>query len=554
MNSPRRLVVAARDQGGGQRGAAQGQPGQVVEDVGDDLAAHRPAGGGDPAQIEAQPAVAVHESEVAGQPVGAVAPDGVELGGGVEPRLVGGDDPEQPVAVQRAVLLEPVVVARDPRLGGRVADRDPPRPGQQRRLDARGHRIVGRDDVVGVAAASPQRLLPEDRVADEAVVALGGQQRVELAPCACRVKPPPGDRVKAGVPVPLPRVAARARTREGERVPVPARMPSRQFWRSTAWQRRRISSRSDSANIRSAILPPIGGTAHVPAHGGCRSPSDPGGRRRRWGGRCDARASWPIRCWATARRRSPGGAHRRRRGRLLARAWRPAAAAPAAGAGRRAGRLRVHRGRAPGGRRAGRARLRAPDVTRRGCARCWTSDAGRARAAPLRRAGPGRPRAGLRRRRGRDRLGGACASRARVVAELVSAAAALRIRAALTSSTRSRCSAIWIASWPDVAGRAARACWPPAASRSAVRPRRRTRSSSSAAGAVTTSWCSPAAFRRGPLAPGEFVFAPYVRSFWTEGELPGIGRQYGLAFHGPRAHARRAGADHSRLSKCGSER
>ena len=49
---------------------------------------------------------------------------------------------------------------------------------------------------------------------------------------------------------------------------------------------------------------------------------------------------------------------------------------------------------------------------------------------------------------------------------------------------------------------------------------------------VSTSWCSPTAFQRGPLLPDEFVFAPYVRSFWTEGELPGIGRQYGLAFHG----------------------
>ncbi|HEX3689370.1 MAG TPA: class I SAM-dependent methyltransferase [Solirubrobacteraceae bacterium] len=52
-------------------------------------------------------------------------------------------------------------------------------------------------------------------------------------------------------------------------------------------------------------------------------------------------------------------------------------------------------------------------------------------------------------------------------------------------------------------------------------------------GAVTTSWCSPATFRRGPLGPGEFVFAPYHRSFWTDGDLPGVGREYGLAFQGP---------------------
>jgi SAM-dependent methyltransferase len=52
-------------------------------------------------------------------------------------------------------------------------------------------------------------------------------------------------------------------------------------------------------------------------------------------------------------------------------------------------------------------------------------------------------------------------------------------------------------------------------------------------GAVTTSWCSPAVFRRGPLESGEFVFAPYRRSFWTDGDLPGVGREYGLAFQGP---------------------
>jgi SAM-dependent methyltransferase len=51
-------------------------------------------------------------------------------------------------------------------------------------------------------------------------------------------------------------------------------------------------------------------------------------------------------------------------------------------------------------------------------------------------------------------------------------------------------------------------------------------------GAVTTSWCSPAVFRRGPLGSGEFVFAPYRRSFWTDGDLPGVGREYGLAFQG----------------------
>jgi SAM-dependent methyltransferase len=51
-------------------------------------------------------------------------------------------------------------------------------------------------------------------------------------------------------------------------------------------------------------------------------------------------------------------------------------------------------------------------------------------------------------------------------------------------------------------------------------------------GRVTTSWCSADVFSREPLRPRDFVFAPYVRSMWTVGELPGVGRDYGLAFAG----------------------
>jgi SAM-dependent methyltransferase len=52
-------------------------------------------------------------------------------------------------------------------------------------------------------------------------------------------------------------------------------------------------------------------------------------------------------------------------------------------------------------------------------------------------------------------------------------------------------------------------------------------------GRARTGWCSAEAFARGPLGEAEFVFAPYVRSVWNSGELPGIGPAYGLAFHGP---------------------
>jgi hypothetical protein len=33
-------------------------------------------------------------------------------------------------------------------------------------------------------------------------------------------------------------------------------------------------------------------------------------------------------------------------------------------------------------------------------------------------------------------------------------------------------------------------------------------------------------------------FEPYTRSFWTEADLPGVGADYGLAFHGE-AYVRR---------------
>ena len=51
-------------------------------------------------------------------------------------------------------------------------------------------------------------------------------------------------------------------------------------------------------------------------------------------------------------------------------------------------------------------------------------------------------------------------------------------------------------------------------------------------GAVRTNWSDRSCFARGPLATGEIVFVPYIRSIWNRGELPGVGTGYGLAFHG----------------------
>jgi SAM-dependent methyltransferase len=50
---------------------------------------------------------------------------------------------------------------------------------------------------------------------------------------------------------------------------------------------------------------------------------------------------------------------------------------------------------------------------------------------------------------------------------------------------------------------------------------------------VRSSWCPAEVFTRAPLGSEEFVFVPYVRTLWNVGELPGVGRAYGLAFHGP---------------------
>jgi hypothetical protein len=62
--------------------------------------------------------------------VGAEAPDGVELRGGVETRLVGLNNPEQAVPVEVTVRLEPAVMGVDARLSCGVADGDPPGPGE----------------------------------------------------------------------------------------------------------------------------------------------------------------------------------------------------------------------------------------------------------------------------------------------------------------------------------------------------------------------------------------------------------------------------------------
>ena len=67
-----------------------------------------------------------------------------------------------------------------------------------------------RGDVVEGQPGPGDRPVPEDRVADEAVGALGGQQALELGPRAAGIEAAPDDRREARVPVPLPGVAAGA--------------------------------------------------------------------------------------------------------------------------------------------------------------------------------------------------------------------------------------------------------------------------------------------------------------------------------------------------------
>ncbi len=142
------LVPEPLDQGRRRRGPAHRLQRERPHRVDQRLAEDRAAALADPPRVEAELAVAADQQREAEPAVGAPSPDRFELGRGVEPRLVGLDDPEQPVALEVAVGGEPVDLGADPRLRRRVADGDPPGPGQQRRLDRLGLQRAARGDVV----------------------------------------------------------------------------------------------------------------------------------------------------------------------------------------------------------------------------------------------------------------------------------------------------------------------------------------------------------------------------------------------------------------------
>src|SRR5581483_1240139 len=122
------------------------------------------------------------------------------------------DDPEKTVAVDAALVLDPVVMAHDRGHCRGVTGDKAPRPREQRRLDRAGHEVRTRGDVVEEGPHGVDLASPEDRVADEAVLALSSQQGLQLRSGSYTVESSPGDRREARVPVPLPRVAAGARS------------------------------------------------------------------------------------------------------------------------------------------------------------------------------------------------------------------------------------------------------------------------------------------------------------------------------------------------------
>src|SRR3954447_5793404 len=215
------LVPEPLDDLGSYRGLAGRDPRETPQHVGDHLAEQGAAGAENAAGIPVETAIACDQKWEERAGVCAQTPDRIELRRGIEPRLVRLDDPEQPVAVEVAVRLEPAVVGGDPRLRGRVAHGDPPRPGQQRGLDRGCVPGLPRGHVVGPAALPVDGAVPEDRVADEPIVGTTVQQAAKLALGARAVEAAPDDRVEARVPVPLPWVVPGAGPRIAEANPIP---------------------------------------------------------------------------------------------------------------------------------------------------------------------------------------------------------------------------------------------------------------------------------------------------------------------------------------------
>ena len=146
---------------------------------------------------------------------------GSNLGEASSPDSSGWTIQSRPSPSRSRFARQPVDLGGDPRLLGRVADGDPPGPGQQRRLDRLGlERACARRRCRRAAAPSEtgrsQKIVwPMKPSSRWAASRLSSSARARAG-----LEAPPDDRREAGVPVPLPRVAAGARPRVGEAGPV----------------------------------------------------------------------------------------------------------------------------------------------------------------------------------------------------------------------------------------------------------------------------------------------------------------------------------------------
>ena len=150
----------------------------------------------DVVEVEAVAAQPRHVQRKADPPGGAQAHQAIELGRGVEPRLVGRDERDQAAAVRVAPLFDPGVatveglerLVREAGVVGRGARHDLPRQRLEGRLH-RARRAVARGlEVVDQRARGAHRAVPEDRVRQEAVGLLRPQQRAQLVARGGRVE------------------------------------------------------------------------------------------------------------------------------------------------------------------------------------------------------------------------------------------------------------------------------------------------------------------------------------------------------------------------------
>src|SRR3954447_15696814 len=109
------LVVEALEQPRRDRRKPQSETRKAMQHVGGGAAHDWSSRRGDLANVEVEPAVSPHEQRESRQAIGLPAERRVELRRRVEARLIGLDDPQQTVTVDRALSFDPGLVAHDRR-------------------------------------------------------------------------------------------------------------------------------------------------------------------------------------------------------------------------------------------------------------------------------------------------------------------------------------------------------------------------------------------------------------------------------------------------------